>query len=107
MKKIELTESMIQEWKAKYGKLYKTTVGDEEYIWRKLKRPEYVSIMNDESVPDGPNAIYARQELITKTVALFPTNIEELVESDAGLATTIADEVLTKSGFDTSRTEEI
>jgi hypothetical protein len=107
MKEIILTESMIGEWKAKYGKVFKTTVGGDEYVWRKLKRPEYVAIMNDENTPDGPNAIYSRQEAITKTVVLFPANITDLVDSDAGLATTIADEVLTKSGFDTSKTEEM
>jgi hypothetical protein len=51
--------------------------------------------------------IYERQEKITATVILYPENIGELIADNAGLATTISDEVILKSGFELETTEEI
>lgn len=33
-----LTESQINDWKKQYKKIYKSIVGEEVIIWRKLKR---------------------------------------------------------------------
>ena len=109
----QLTDQKIQEWKRKWGKLYKTTIGNEAFIWRKLKRKEYVAIMSTipgeeaEEVAEVGSRIYQRQEMITKLVVLYPFNIEQRIEEDAGLATSIADEVILKSGFDVKATEEL
>jgi len=101
-------EQMISEWKAQYGKLYKTKVGGEEYIWRKLRRKEYVELMADKADDDQVTGkVYERQEAITRMVVLYPANIDELIEANAGLATTIADEVILKSGFEIVDTEEL
>lgn len=110
MKKTEsvLNEQSIQEWKAKWGKIYKSTIDGEEYIWRKLKRKEYVAIMAKVAEPGTESSrLYERQDEITKLVVLYPSNIEDLIESSAGLASTISDEVIIKSGFDISSTEEL
>lgn len=113
-KKVEkLTDAKIKEWKKKWGKIYKTTIGQDEYIWRRLKRKEYVNIISDGyddeegSDKELRDRIYRRQEEITKTVVLHPSNIEELIEDNAGLATAIADEVILRSGFDVVETEEL
>ncbi|MED1125335.1 hypothetical protein [Bacillus atrophaeus] len=111
---IELTDKKIQEWKKIHGKVFKTTVGGEPYIWRKLKRREYVDIMSmiqtdgesEEETAVG-NRIYLRQESIVRRVILFPADIEDRIDENAGLATSIADEVILKSGFDVAATEEL
>jgi hypothetical protein len=108
----ELTDKQIQAWKKQHGKIFKTTVGGEAYIWRKLKRKEYVEIMsNAEVAEEGEEVlgsrIYLRQERITKLVVLHPADIEQRIEEHAGLATSISDEVILKSGFDVAATEEL
>ncbi len=106
-----VSKEMISEWKKQWGKIFKTVVGEETFIWRKLKRKEYVEIMSlIQETPEGEvvaGRIYYRQEKITEAVVLFPENILEKIESDAGLATCIADEVIIKSGFDMKPTEEL
>lgn len=102
-----LTEKQIMDWKNKHGKIFKTIVGDDVYIWRKLKRKEYVDIMSKEAGENEFERIYRRQEDIAKAVVIYPENFAELMESDAGIASTIADEALAKSGFDVTTTEEL
>lgn len=94
------TEADIKEWKAKYGKIYKIGVDGEDYIWRKIKRSEYTSIMANEEESSDLEKIYKRQEEIAKLIILYPSNIEQILQESAGLATTIADEALLKSGFE-------
>lgn len=108
---VVLNDKQIQAWKKQWGKIYKTTIGDEVFIWRKLKRKEYVQIMSeaetDEAEEQLGSRIYQRQEKITKLVVLYPADIDQRVEEDAGLATSISDEVILKSGFDVATTEEL
>ncbi|PTY92881.1 hypothetical protein [Heyndrickxia sporothermodurans] len=109
---VTLDDKQIQQWKKQWGKIFKTTVGGEAFIWRKLKRKEYVEIMSNAEVEEAEeevlgSRIYKRQERITKLVVLFPTDIESRIEENAGLATSISDEVIAKSGFDVSATEEL
>ncbi|WP_312339220.1 hypothetical protein [Anaerospora hongkongensis] len=103
-----LNQEQIEEWKAQYGRIFKTTIGDDVVIWRKLKRREYVHIMSQEAT-DGiaGDKVYARQDLIVAAVALYPENIKDLIADNAGLATCVADEVILKSGFDITDTQEL
>lgn len=103
-----LNQQQIDEWKVQYGKVFKTTVGEDAVIWRKLKRREYVHIMSQEATEevDG-DKVYARQDMIVAAVALYPENIQELIADNAGLATCVADEVILKSGFDITETQEL
>lgn len=99
----------IQAWKAEHGKVFKTVIDGEDYIWRKLKRKEYVALMaaKTDMDEDLDARIYERQEEIAKLVVLHPENIAELVDQNAGLATTIADEVISRSGFGMTETQEL
>lgn len=101
-------DSMITKWKAQHGKLYKSVIDGEIYIWRKLKRREYTDLMTDRADDDQVTGrIYERQEKIATAVVLFPENIDELIAQNAGLATTLADEVILRSGFELASTEEL
>ena len=39
-------ETQITAWKAEHGKIYKSIIDGTDYIWRKLKRKEYVALIN-------------------------------------------------------------
>lgn len=106
-KRLELNEESIKIWKSQHGKVFRTIIGDEVFIWRKLKRKEYVSIMSTASEVDTNTRIYERQEMIVSNAIIFPYNINEVIESDAGVATCLADEIILKSGFEVISTEEL
>jgi hypothetical protein len=103
-----INDQQIQEWKTKFKKIFKTIIDGEPYIWRKLGRPEYVTLMADRA-EEGQEALklYERQEEITAIVTLYPENIKELIKENAGLATAISTQCLDKSGFDVQEAEEL
>ena len=106
--KEEITPEMIEAWKKEYGKIFKSVIDGEDYIWRKLKRREYVEVMSDvEEDEDMNEKIYKRQEKIAKTITIYPENASEIIDNEAGIATSIADEALVRSGFNVSKTEEL
>lgn len=100
------TDEQILEWKKEYGKIYQTIVDDEPYVWRKLKRKEYSMLMNDDE-DEKADKVFERQEEIANLVVIFPEDIETRIQESAGLATTIAAEVLDKSGFVAEETTEL
>ena len=49
----------------------------------------------------------SKQELMVKAAILYPFNVDALIDENAGLATVLSEEILAKSGFALSYTEEI
>lgn len=105
----ELTlDDMIIAWKEEHKKVYMTIIDGNNYIWRRIKRKEYSEIMAIEA-DNIDERIYERQIAIVKKVILNMP-IEELekdLEDLSGLAPSIADEVLSKSGFNITTTIEL
>ena len=81
------------------------TIEDKVIEWKK----EYSDIMAIKDTEDVDERIYQRQIAIAKLVVLNFTEeeLEERIEELAGLASTIADEVLSKSGFNLTSTTEL
>jgi len=105
--KIELTNEQIAAWKAEHGKVFKTVIDDETYIWRRLRRREYVDAMSYRSEENPDANVYLRQNIIAGIVTLYPSDMSERIEEYAGLAGEISDRAILKSGFDASETEEL
>lgn len=103
------TIDLIQEWKDAHGKIFKTIVNGKEYIWRRVKRKEYSTIMAYSVGETGDERLYNRQAEMTKAVVLnIPQEeLENDIEELAGLAITISEEVLEKSGFSALATIEL
>lgn len=101
--------SIIDEWKKTYKRVFKTVIDDEEYIWRRILRKEYSAIMDINDGETIEERIYSRQKEMIKTVVLnIDDNImEERIGDLAGLVTSLSEEVLLKSGFTVSSTEEL
>ena len=98
----------IAEWKKSFGKIYKTVIDGDDFIWKRINRSDYTRIMTEVVDDDSDIRYYKRQEEITKSIILYPENIDELIEQNAGLATTLSSEALDKSGFEVvSKTEEL
>ena len=102
-----ITQEQINNWRSEFGKVFKTTIGEDTIVWRKLNRREYVNIMTQPIDVEPGEKAYARQDIIVKTVCLYPENIEDLIEEVAGLSTGVADEIMFKSGFGAPKTEEL
>ncbi|MGG2085296.1 hypothetical protein [Lysinibacillus pakistanensis] len=103
----ELKNEQIAAWKAEHGKVFKTVIDGETYIWRRLKRREYVDAMSYRSEENPDVNVYLRQNIIASIVTLYPSDMLERIEEYAGLAGEISDRAILKSGFDASETEEL
>lgn len=102
---LDLT-AYIEKWKKEFKRIFKNDIDGETIIWRRLKRGEYKNILND-SEEDEDNKILSKQEKMVAAAVLYPFNIEEVIEDNAGLATVLSEEILAKSGFAISYTEEL
>ena len=112
MKKEEkmVNQEQIKEWKTQHGSIYKTSIGDSDltFIWRKLKRQEYLDLMKEgEDVLEDNDKLFIRQDKMVEAVVLYPENIKEVIQQNAGVSTTLSDEILAKSGFDMATTKEL
>lgn len=102
---LDLT-AYIEQWKKEYKRVFKNDIDGDTIIWRRLKRGEYKNILN-ETEDDQDSKILTKQEKMVAAAVLYPFNIEELIEDNAGLATVLSEEILARSGFAISYTEEL
>ncbi len=63
--------------------------------------------LKDGKKEDEENRIMTKQEMMVKKAVLYPFNVDELIEENAGIATVLSEEILAKSGFAISYTEEL
>lgn len=107
--KTEKEISQIDAWKKEYGRIFKSVIDGKDYIWRRIKRKEYSSVMAMKDGADVDERIYNRQFAIAKLVVLNidSEELERELNDLAGLATTISEEVMEKSGFNLSETTEL
>ena len=92
--------------KATYKKVFKNEIDGEVIIWRRLKRGEYKEILKAD-IEEEEDKILTKQELMVKTAILYPFDVDTLIDENAGLATVLSEEILAKSGFAISYTEEL
>lgn len=102
-----VTQKEIADWKKEFGHVYRTRIGGIDVFWHKLRRKEYVDIMTADYEEDGQARIFARQDRIVKSATLYPENVQEYIDGLAGFSTSIADEIMDRSGFNVAETEEL
>lgn len=100
-------EEQIQLWKDQFGGVYKNTIDGEVIIWRSIRRAEYRELLRSDEELDSELRLLAKQEKTVLMATLHPTNMTEIIERKAGLATVLSEEILAKSGFDISETETL
>lgn len=103
-----MEEKIIKELKKKYKYLYKNIIEGETIIWKPLNRKDYREVLKitDE---DKDMTIALREEHIVKNCVVYPSidKITTLLEEKAGIAITLSEEIMNKSGFEVSKTESV
>lgn len=111
MKKQEgtLNKAELEKWKAEHGALYRTEYFGEGFVWRPLKRKEFVEVMNMTNEDNPEELFYERQEVIVRKTVLSPApeRVAELIEQRGGLASGLSDEIMEKSGFQNALSKEL
>lgn len=113
-----ISKAQIEEWKAEYGYVYKTMDGKKPIIYRPIRRDEYRQLMlstdipiEDENDPEKRfERLSKRQVGICEITVLYPEaeELSKMLENKAGLASTLSNEIMDYSGFDSlAKTEEL
>ena len=106
-KKNAISQAQIDEWKAQFGHVYKTAMGNDPIIYRPIMRSEYKKLIAETEIPieDEQNEearaerLSKRQEGVCMTAVLYPETIAGMLERFAGLAVRLSDEIMDHSGF--------
>ena len=105
--KLTYTKEDISSWKKQYGKIFKTSDGSEDIIYLRIKRSEYIALMDKtELLPEESQdpvklsqRMQKRQDGVCTTCVLFPPHIDILLEESAGLSDNLSQEIMAHSGF--------
>lgn len=101
----EPTAEQIHEWKQEYGdgEIYSTEIKGRVFVFRTLNVGEFMSL----PIGQGNGDQFELEDLILSWGVLYPKNAE-LDRIPAGIASTIAEEILEVSGFlNPSRAKEL
>jgi len=102
-KRMEYLESLesglgkqVEEWKKSYPRIESVHVLDQLYIYRSLRRDEYLSIM-------GPGLPREKSDQsISDKCVLWPKRSSDWLQMSAGLPFTLSEAILRASGFEQS-----
>lgn len=102
-------KTQIELWKEEHKKIFKSIIGDIDFIWRRITRKEYAEVMALRTSEDLEERIIARQKAIVKmmTLNIEESVLDEYLEELPGLASVLSEEVLDKSGFYITQTVEL
>jgi len=88
----EELQRQFEEWAAVYGQLEYSEVAGEEFVWRLLSRAEYKQLMQAEVSPEE------KEEAVCQICVFYPQGYD-FANCPAGIPSTLAREILQKSGF--------
>jgi hypothetical protein len=95
MSEKEITQAIIDDWKSKYGEVYKIDLGDEDYYYRPLRRAEYKTILQSQ----GDSTSFREEQIVQKCVIYPEIDGASTAGTKAGVVSTLTDCVMMVSGF--------
>jgi hypothetical protein len=90
-----LTQELINELKEKYGEIYKVKLGEQDYVYRPMKRVEYKSVVGN---PDATRT-FSEEQIVQKCVVYPTINSTTLAAEKAGTVSTLTDLIMVASNF--------
>ena len=100
----ELTVEVIQKLKEENPRgVFKVVVMEDVYVVRTLEREEYVNMSNDTET-----SITEKEELISCSCIVWPNlSLKEVQKLPAGVPTTLAEQIMARSGFEAVSVEKL
>ena len=90
-----ITQEVLNDWKVKFGELFLINLGDEQYVYRPIKRFEYKTIMNN---PDSNRPF--NEEKIVQMCVVHPTmDVQKIPAVKAGTISTLVELIMAASNF--------
>lgn len=99
----EITQETINEWKQKYGKVYRIRFEDMQIYFRSLTRDDYATLTQKAAL-DLRNFDHEYETF--KTCVLNEID-EKIIEEKAGIVPVVAEQIMIKSGYQQVEAEEL
>jgi hypothetical protein len=86
----------VEEWKSQYMDVYTSEIDETIYIWRPINRKEYKELVKNKEA----DSLYREERLCEKCI-LWPEdyNFMKMSFDRAGVPSTLAEQIMEKSGF--------
>jgi len=91
----EITQEMIDGWKAKFGEVYQVNLGGQAFVYRPLKRIEYKQITSN---PEA-NRSLSEEQIVQKCLVHPAVDPSTLAAEKAGTISTLTDLIMVASNF--------
>ena len=91
----QVTKEQVGEWKAKYGRVAKLSLGGIDWYYRPINLDEYYSIQEMTSASENKSDTIGQEQVIR--LAVLSPVVSELIP--AGITLKLSDEILKLSGF--------
>lgn len=101
---MEITQEMIDEWKAKHGFVYRANFSGQDFYFRTLTRDDYMEIQQKVAT-EGVN-FDNELEVVQKCLLEPKLELIEL-KAKAGLISVLSEKIMLRSGFQQVEEEEL
>ena len=92
---VGVTQETVNEWKGKFGEIQLINLGEEQYVFRPIKRFEYKIVMNN---PDSNRAF--NEEKIVQMCVIHPAmDVTKMPGMKAGTISTLVELIMAASNF--------
>lgn len=91
----EVTKEQVAEWKGKYGRVAKLSLGGIDWYYRPINLDEYYSIQELAASSERKSESVGQEQII-RTAVLLPVVSDNI---PAGVTLKLSDEILKLSGF--------
>jgi hypothetical protein len=94
------SQAKIDEWKATFGEVFVSAFSETEvYLWRTIKRPEYVQMQILIQDPKLEIDNFKLEEMICDTCLLWTSVKQSWSEGKAGTPNLLSEQIMTNSHF--------
>ena len=90
-----ITQEVVNEWKSKYGELLVVNFGEEQFVYRPMKRFEYKTIMNN---PEA-NRSFNEEKIVQMCVIHPQLDLTRMHTTKAGTIATLVELIMASSNF--------
>lgn len=99
---MDISQEIIDAWKLEHGQIFKKIISGTTFIYRVINRKDFVDLQ--ELIESNP-VVDAELETVKKVIL---NNVDhKILESKGGIVRQLYEDVLNKSGFDVSESEEL
>lgn len=98
-----IEQEKINEWKEKYGYIYRTIIQEKEIIYKTLTREDYIDILTIQA----KNPVLFDHDIEVFKKCVLTEYDENELKKKAGLTTVVAEKIMLSSGFEMAESEEL